>query len=99
MFTIKGEITDDPDIDWSEDGSEFQWEFDLDEIDVKVTTNSGKPAKLILTGKRALAYFLWGHIDRELVKELQRFEQTGEPSDRLDEVRRSLGIPDEDPDL
>ena len=49
MFTIKGEITDDPDIDWSEDGSEFQWEFDLDEIDVKVTTNSGKPAKLCST--------------------------------------------------
>jgi hypothetical protein len=99
MFTIKGEISDNPRVDWSADGAEFQWEFDLAEIDVKVTTNAGKPAKLVLTGKRALAYYMWGHIDAELVKELQRFEQTGQPSDRLDEVRRSLGIADEDADL
>jgi|GEM_PF-5004631 len=98
MFTIKGAVSNYPEVDWNEDGSTVDLEFELDEIEFKIRRDDAATGRVRLSLPRSVAYFLWGNLDKQLVTELRAFEADGTPSPRLAEVRKALGVPDEDED-
>lgn len=95
MFTIKGEISREPDIEWDDDRSKMRLTLDLDQLEIAIRARSEGETTLVLDVPRWVAVYLWGHIDEGLVQDLYHYLETGEVSDALAEVRRALGVTDE----
>lgn len=94
MLKVSGRVTTPPEMEWSGDGGALDITVALDEIDFKIRPDAQGDPKITLTLPRALAFYIWGNLDRGLVADLRQMEQTGIPSNKLREVRDAMGIKD-----
>lgn len=96
MATVKGRVTENPCIEWAEDGSAVDVVVDLEDVEIKLNPLDGGRIELSLSLSRAKALFLWGKMDEQLVTELAMRQSGDGPTPMLDEVSRVLGVEDDD---
>ena len=86
-----------PEIVWSEDGQSATVTFPAERFEMRWHGNPDQPVVVQHELSRADILWLWGNIDRELIREVIMAERRGTPSDRLAEVARIMGF-DQDGD-
>jgi hypothetical protein len=99
MFTITASA-EPLSITWDDDGSGADLELDFTAVGFVFTGKSGDhdaiPARVHIS--RETVHWLWGNLDKEIIRELARVQTEGGQSARLAEIARALGVDESDGD-
>lgn len=98
MLRAHGRVIDKTRHEWSEDGSTHTMYLTLDQVKWEYDSNGDGTVSLAIDFPRDLSFAVWTRFDPALVQDVMHMAATGETSERLEEVRKALGIVDDPSD-
>lgn len=91
MFKAKATARRRPSIDWAPSGDSATLKFKVEELQFAVGGDPpGGEVEVSLELSRHVIFWLWGNIDRQLVKEVFDAQERGVSSLMLEEVRSAM---------
>jgi hypothetical protein len=81
-------------VDWEHDKSRATVEIELEDLALSFKIQQGQPVTLKLTLSRHDIHYLWGNLDKDLIRERFRVQREGGESPMLpaDAVERALQL-------